>query len=164
MSKILATKSAARLSYETDALMNKMVRTRQMRLDGKTSTPAYAKAIESIRKTKALCHKIRGSMFNRAISASNRATAAAVKSLTSPPKPAPSVEEMVGHVQAHAHTNYSKGWDFIVECYTTAELAETLKASKVRSLSGALKLFADVVKHNSDVALDHSLEAVSSVG
>jgi hypothetical protein len=39
----LAAKSATRLAYETNALMTKMVRSRQMRLDGKTQTPAYAK-------------------------------------------------------------------------------------------------------------------------
>ena len=75
----LAQKSAARLAYETNALMIKMVRSRQMRLDAKRSTMAYIRCLESIVKTKALCHKIRAGMNVRAGKAELKAMEVAAK-------------------------------------------------------------------------------------
>jgi hypothetical protein len=93
----------------------------------------------------------------RALAAEFKAIEAAAK----PAKPSVSIEEVAASVQVHAHNNYSKGWDFIVECYNTAEIVEELKSAKVRSVSGALKHFGQRVKVSNDVSLDHALEAAS---
>jgi hypothetical protein len=52
--------------------------------------------------------------------------------------PHPSMDTLVAHVQRHALDHYNQGgWDYIVECYSDAELAETI-GPRVRTLDGAI--------------------------
>jgi hypothetical protein len=141
----LTTKTLARLTYETNALMTKMVRTRQMRLDGKTSTPAYAKALESIRKTKALCHKLRNSLVARDERAHQRADARAMKQY-----------DIADKVIAHAKANYEKGWDWVIECTDRDELRCEIDENGITSFRGALKHFGEIGKTRCDLQADIS--------
>jgi hypothetical protein len=39
-------------------------------------------------------------------------------------------ERMIGFIRVHANTNYNKGWDVIVECWTDGDILEYLSESK----------------------------------
>jgi hypothetical protein len=45
--------------------------------------------------------------------------------------------ELAMAVLKHAEANYSKGWDYIVECWTLAEIDDEIKAC--RTVAGAIK-------------------------
>jgi hypothetical protein len=46
-------------------------------------------------------------------------------------------KELAQAVLKHADENYSKGWDYIVECWTLAEIEDEIKAC--RTVAGAIK-------------------------
>lgn len=59
------------------------------------------------------------------------------------------VKKLVDAVKAHAQQNYEKdGWDYVVESYTDAEIAEEVK--NCRTEAGAIRKIGGIVKMRAD--------------
>jgi len=62
-------------------------------------------------------------------------------------------DELVKAVKAHAIDNYETGgWDYLVECYSDAEVAELIGGA--RTVKGAIKKVAEVMGIKSDYRED----------
>ena len=55
------------------------------------------------------------------------------------------MQTLLEQVKAHARTNYCKGWDVIVECYSDNDIQNVIKGK--RTLKGAIKAFEPVISH-----------------
>jgi len=54
------------------------------------------------------------------------------------------LNELAEAVQKHAVSNYeNSGWDYIVECWTRAEIAEELERVKILTVDNAIAHFAE---------------------
>jgi len=63
------------------------------------------------------------------------------------------MNELVKAVKQHAVDNYeSDGWDYLVECYSDAEVAELI--GKCRTVAGAIKKVGKVMKIKGDYRED----------
>lgn len=63
-------------------------------------------------------------------------------------------QEVYDAVHAHAYANYSKGWDFVVECYGFDDVAFLLEASPaaLTDAKKAIAWFAKMVKVQKEAA------------
>ena len=59
------------------------------------------------------------------------------------------MKDMVDAVKAHAVAHYEEGgWDYLVECYSDAEVAELI--GRARTVAGAIKKVAKIMKIKGD--------------
>ena len=59
------------------------------------------------------------------------------------PADRPTLDELVAYVKRYALDHYNEGgWDYIVECYSDAELAEII-GPRVKTEAGAIRKVAD---------------------
>ena len=73
------------------------------------------------------------------------ASEAPAEAPAAPAKPAvPAPEVMVAAVRDYAMQYYNDGWDFVVECWTDADIAKTIVGAK--SEKGAIRKVWHVVK------------------
>ena len=62
-------------------------------------------------------------------------------------------DELVSAVKQHAVDHYEEdGWDYLVECYSDAEVAELIGGA--RTVNGAIKKVAKVMKIKGDYRED----------
>jgi hypothetical protein len=62
-------------------------------------------------------------------------------------------KEMVDGVKAHAVENYEEdGWDYLVECYDDAEVAELIEGAT--TVAEAIELAAEIMKIKDDYRKD----------
>ena len=59
------------------------------------------------------------------------------------------MQDLVEAVKAHALENYERdGWDFVIECYSDADIAEIIKTA--RTPAGAIKMASAKIKPIAD--------------
>jgi hypothetical protein len=67
-------------------------------------------------------------------------------------------QELIEAVKAYALAHYEKdGWDYVVECYSDADLAEIIKGC--RTASGAIKRVRAAIKPRADYRSEIQSEA-----
>ncbi len=67
--------------------------------------------------------------------------------------------EIAEAVQKHAVVNYEKsGWDYIVECWTRAEIAEELTRCNINTVSEAIAHYAESARIFHDRRTDAEAE------
>ena len=67
--------------------------------------------------------------------------------------------EIAEAVQKHAVVNYEQsGWDYIVECWTRAEIAEELERVKIATVDEAIAYYAESARIFHDRRTDAEAE------
>jgi hypothetical protein len=61
-------------------------------------------------------------------------------------------ENMIGFIRVHANTNYNKGWDVIVECWSDGDILEYLSENKfdMKKTIKAIQDWIDLRQEQSD--------------
>jgi hypothetical protein len=61
-------------------------------------------------------------------------------------------ENMIAFIRVHANTNYNKGWDTIVECWSDGDILEYLSESKfdMKKTIKAIQDWIDLRQEQSD--------------
>jgi hypothetical protein len=61
-------------------------------------------------------------------------------------------ENMIAFIRVHANTNYNKGWDTIVECWSDGDILEYLSESKfnMKKTIKAIQGWIDLRQEQSD--------------
>lgn len=69
------------------------------------------------------------------------------------------LNELAEAVQKHAVVNYEQsGWDYIVECWTRAEIAEELERVKITTVNEAISYYAESARIFHDRRTDAEAE------
>jgi len=62
--------------------------------------------------------------------------------------------EIAAAIQAHALTNYEKGWDMVVECWAVSEIVQELREEDINTVEAAIKYFQWLVDMHQEQALN----------
>ena len=68
------------------------------------------------------------------------------------------MQDLVNAVKAHALANYEQdGWDYVIECYSDADIAEIIKTA--RTPAGAIRMVRAAIKPAADYRSEIQNEA-----